>query len=119
MKIFISICFLLFNFRAFASNSDTFIIKIFPQKIQVSSPPVFKKNLSVIIENKSMVKVLAKISDEDEAFEKMLTIKTNKFKTLDLALVKGKRYFLTPMSPPYQSVELKVGQKDYEIPAKK
>lgn len=119
MRSFV-ILFLIFNLNLFAEDySTTFLIKVFPESINVTSPLSYEKNLSVIIENKSMINMLGKLTSSSSNFEKIVRVKAGKFQTIDILMAKGESYFFTPLSPPFQSVELKVGQKQYEIPAKK
>lgn len=116
--LFLFLC-LTLSFLSRAEFADTFVVKIYPEVINVISPQDFKPNLTVIIENKSMVKVLAKISNIENTYEKLMTIKPGKFISVDLEMKKDSLYYFTPLSPPFQSIELKVGQQAYEIPAKK
>lgn len=119
MKLLLMI-FFTFIFHAQASEySNTFVVKIHPQVIKVTSPKTFNAELSVIVENKSMVRVLGKVINESDTFEKIISIKAGEFKSVPIRMKKNENFYFVPMSPPFQRIELQIGQKDYEIPAKK
>lgn len=99
-------------------KADAFIVKMMDQKVQVLSPTKWKDGVSVIVENKTLTKIVGKVEDERGETLSFLTIKPREFQSVFLGK-KNKTFFFVPLSPPFQKVELSLGQKSYEIPPKK
>lgn len=100
-------------------KSDSFIVKIFDGKVNVVTPERINKNVSVIIENKTLTKVLGKVVTEKGILIEYLAINGNEFKSIKLDDFLKDKIFYISISPPFQEIELKSGVKSYEIPPKK
>lgn len=100
-------------------RSDAFIIKIFDNKVRVISPDKFDKNLNVIVENKTQVKVVAKLQGESGNNYSFFSIDKKKSQSQKLLDFKKEKIYFVPLSPPLQKVILKLGSKPYEIPSEK
>lgn len=115
--IFLSV--LVFGKANAIERSDAFIIRVFDKKVKVLSPRVFDPKLNVIIENKTLVKITGKIQNEYNEVYNYISIKSGKFQSIFLNMKKGDKLFFVPLSPPFQKIELILGNKPYEIPPKR
>lgn len=98
-------------------TSYSFIIKITPHRILVDSPNKVEKNTSVIITNDSLTDLYGKIVDSRGALVEFVAIPKKEFENVTIKGFKKKQsYYFIPLSPPYQELELKVGNDSYEIP---
>lgn len=100
-------------------RSDAFIIKIFDNKVRVISPGKFDKNLNVIIENKTQIKIVGKLQGESGENYSFFSIDKKKTQSQKLLDFKKEKIYFVPLSPPLQKVILKLGSKPYEIPSEK
>jgi hypothetical protein len=108
---------LLLNFNVGAyEKSDAFIVKIFDDKVKVLSPTVDDPNLSVIIENKTLVDIRGKIETGRGEILNYVNIKSRASSSLELKRKNKEKIFFIQQSPPFQKVELKLGNRPYEIP---
>lgn len=120
----ISIFYIMFIFlwssTLFAQNVkiEEFVVTIFDRSMRVTSPDVIKNNFVVVIENKSLSKVVGKIQGSSGKVYHLKSIEANNFLKVTVEHKKDERYFFIPMSPPFQEAELIAGQKTYEIPPK-
>lgn len=119
MKLFIF--FMIFAGNAFGEgDSYSFIIKILPSKIFVTSPRDGAKDLSVIIENKTVGPVWGQIVDEDGKVSEYLGIPSQVTRVATLKNYKKEKvYYFIPQSPPFQRVILEFNKSNYEIPPSK
>ncbi len=92
-------------------------IKFMSSKIIVS-PATTANVASIIIENESATKVIGKIHDNKGTFYKYLSIDTMKSISWEIPkeLRKLNSIYFTPLSPPFQTLELSIGKNIYEIP---
>ncbi len=103
--------------QLFAYESpDAFIVKVYDEKVRVLSPVKFDPHLSVIIENKTLVNLKAKVITESESNVEFISLKAGKSTSVRLKNLDKEKVFFIPLSPPLQRVELKLGSKPYEIP---
>ena len=100
-------------------GSDTFIVKFFDEKVKVLAPKKFDKRLSVIVENKTLVKLRGKIENSQGSVLSFLSVNPNESYSVDLKIKKGQKVFFVPISPSFQKVRLEIGKASYEIPPKK
>ena len=108
---------LLLGFNSWAyEKSDAFIVKIFDGRVLVLSPVKDDPNLSVIIENKTLVDIRGKIETGRGEILNYVNILARGSQSLKLNRKNKERIFFIPQSPPFQRVELKLGNKPYEIP---
>jgi hypothetical protein len=111
---------LLFCSATFSGErADAFIVTAYNNKFKVLSPRKKLKEISVIIENQTLVKLIGQIISNDGSVHAMITIKPGKHKSVDLKFSKGVNYYFVPLSPSFQKVILDFGKEVYEIPSKK
>lgn len=116
LKLLISLVFLQFMTYAVHEKADAFIVKVNPRYFKVLSPVKVKKNIGLIVQNKSLVKLLGRLEDDHGKTLEILSVETGKSKSVEFRFDKNKKYFFTPISPPFQKIELKLGEKSYEVP---
>jgi hypothetical protein len=106
------------SFAKAEERSEAFLVKVFDNYVRVVSPDKNYTLVSVIIENKTMSKLIGKISKgkTDLAF---LSIDPDKTKSVQVKYSKDEKLIFVPMAPASQEVELIVGKKTYEIPPQK
>lgn len=78
-----------------------------------------ERTVAVIIENKTLSKLVGKIESGKKDQVEFVTIEAGDSKSIDLMLKKDHKYYFYPLSPAFQRVELMIGKKAYEIPAKR
>ena len=100
-------------------RADAFIIKAFNDKYKVLSPKKKTNKVSVIVENKTLVKLIGEIIAGDGSVLSMLTIRPGKYKSVELDFSSKEKYYFVPLSPSFQKVILNFGKEAYEIPSKK
>jgi endo-1,4-beta-mannosidase len=117
---FTLIFFLFFSTSTYSvERADAFIVTAFNKNFKVLSPAKRTKKVSVIIENKTLVKLIGEIVNERETIREIITIKPGKYKSVELKFKKNTKYYFVPLSPAFQRVVLDFGKKAYEIPTKK
>ena len=97
-------------------RSDAFIVKVFDKKIKVLAPSKYDPKLNVIVENKTLMKSISKLERTNGKVVKYISVEAGKFTSIKLKAKKGEIFYLVPISPPFQKVELITGRKPYEIP---
>ena len=97
---------------------DAFIVKIYDEKVRVLSPAKYDPKLSVIIENKTLVIMKGKLETSSGQVLKFISVAPGKSVSVGVKKVKAEKVYFIPLSPPLQKVELKIGNKPYEIPPK-
>lgn len=101
-----------------AELQETFVVTIHDKFVKVVAPDKFHSRLSVILENKSLVKIYGKI--EYGSAEPIYTsIYPQESRSIDIKPGENDKIIFTPMSPPFQEIELIFGRKSYEIPPQK
>lgn len=100
-------------------RSETFIVRNFEGHVQVLAPRKMYDKQSVIIENRTLEKLIGKIVTPDHKHVKHIAVEAKKSKSLSMPGKGHRRLIFIPLSPAFQSVELKVGMDSYEIPAKR
>tara|TARA_R110002072_G_scaffold276051_1_gene437506 strand:+ start:247512 stop:247889 length:378 start_codon:yes stop_codon:yes gene_type:complete len=122
MKLVSFIYLIFFSTQVLASTpqvrTNAFIVKIFDERVAVTSPIKEEKEVSVIIENKTLVKVVGKVETESGQILGYISLPPKKFQTLSLAQRGKEKVYFIPMSPASQRVILKFNNKAYEIPPK-
>ena len=118
------ITFLLFIFLAKSTQakvkSDTFKVTVKGKKVQVTSPQKFSKNLSVIVVNESLTKIVFKVIKDTGKSLGYLILEPNSFGSLSLIFDDDSvEYYLIPFSPSAQKIILKIGRETYDIPYEK
>ncbi len=100
-------------------KSDAFIVEANPESYKVLSPTKVEKKISVIIKNKMYSTLRAKLISDRIGDIKTITIKQDDNVSVEFTYSRADKFYVVPISPPFQRVQLKLGQKSYEIPEKK
>ena len=117
LKIFALVIFIPLSSLA-AEQAETFVISVYDSYIKVVSPPKHRSSLSIIIENKMLSKMIAKVVNSKGDQIDVMTIPPTGFHSVNLKIKKNERLYFVPMTPAFQEVELIFGKKSYEIPPK-
>lgn len=96
--------------------SDAFIVKVYDQKVKVLSAAKYYPKINVIIENRTLNKVLGRVECDFNNVIKFVFIPSRKSESVEVDLKNCKKLYFIPMSPSFQKVELAIGKKSYEIP---
>lgn len=123
MKLFLSV-FFVFIYLSFPSvfaleSSTGFVVSAYDDRFRVVSPEKFKNKMEVIIENKTLVRLVGKLMVNNKVNAGFTSIESDKYQRIMVNLKKGDLLHFIPLSPSFQEVELIVGNKIYEIPPKK
>lgn len=121
MKALFGILFLLqLSSNAFAIESlDGFLVSAYDDRFKVISPEKFKPTMEIIIENKTLVRLIGKLVINRKANASYISVEPEKYQKANVKLKKGDLLHFIPLSPAFQEVELIVGNKNYDIPPKK
>lgn len=107
---------LFFSLNSFAQEySDSFLITILPDKVKVISPEKKKSEVTVVIENKSLSTINAKIATISKNV-KFVTIPSREKETVSIKIDQAQGLKFVPISPAFQEIELIFGRTSYEIP---
>lgn len=98
---------------------DGFLIESLDSSYKVISPQKFKSKMEVIVENKTLTKLVGKLHVNNKPTNLYYTVSPGAYEKKIVDLKKGDILHFVPISPPFQEVELIVGNKIYEIPPKK
>lgn len=99
-------------------KSEAFIVSFFDDHVKVISPDLLSKDSYVIIKNKTLSKLVARLEAPIGNIIEQVAIQAQDQASYSLASGVGKQIFLVPLSPASQEVELIIGKMAYEIPAK-
>lgn len=117
---FVFLMFLQFSCKAFAIESlDGFLVSAFDDRFKVVSPEKFKPTMEVVVENKTLVRLIGRLIINKQTNVNFISVDPEKYQKINLKLKKGDLLHFIPMSPAFQEVELIVGNKTYEIPPRK
>jgi hypothetical protein len=120
MKSWIGYIALFWSVNVLAIESlDGFLVSAFDDRYKVISPEKFKSNMEVIVENKTLVRLVGKVMTNNNKSVAFVSIEPEKYQKVNIILKKGDIVHFYPLSPAFQEVELIVGNKNYEIPPKK
>lgn len=121
LKALFGILFLLqLSSNAFAIESlDGFLVSAYDDRFKVISPEKFKPTMEIIIENKTLVRLIGKLVINRKANASYISVEPEKYQKANVKLKKGDLLHFIPLSPAFQEVELIVGNKNYDIPPKK
>jgi hypothetical protein len=98
---------------------DGFLVSAYDDRFKVISPEKFKAQMEVIVENKTLVRLVGKLIINKQANVVYISVDPEKFQKTNIKLKKGDILHFIPLSPSFQEVELIVGNKIYEIPPRK
>ena len=106
--------------KTFAIESlDGFLITAYDDNFRVISPDKFKNNMEVVIENKTLIRLIGKFVLNKKQATSYIAVDSDKYKKIQVKLKKGDILHFVPLAPAFQEVELIIGNKTYEIPPKK
>ncbi len=106
--------------EVFAIESlDGFLVSAYDDRFRVISPEKFKAQMEIIVENKTLVRLIGKLTINNQKNVSYISVEPEKFQRTSINLKKGDVLHFFPMSPAFQEVELIVGNKTYEIPPRK
>jgi hypothetical protein len=100
-------------------KADAFIVRVYDKSVKVLSPAEFSEKVSVIVENKTLTGLRARLEKKGGAVLEQLNIAPGGFKANEISLDKGDILQFVPLSPPSQEVVLSFGKPPYEIPPQK
>ena len=100
-------------------HSDAFLIQVMDRQVKVVAPEKYHKGLNVIIENKTLSRLLGKLETVSGQLIGHVSIPSEKFQSIDLPMEQFEKTFFVPMAPAFQAIELKIGAKSYQIPPAK
>lgn len=119
LQIFTFILFFVFSQKGLSyEKADSFVVKVYDEKVRVLSPKKYDPLLKVVIENKTLSKITGKVETGSGEVLAFVSILPAKFTSVSVKSLKSEKVFFVPLSPPLQRVELKIGNKPYEIPPK-
>lgn len=108
------------TFQTFAyQKADAFIITAHPGFYRVLSPTKIDKQIGLIVQNKSLVKIYGRLETDNSELIKMINVKPDQSVSITFDYSVNKKYFFIPLSPAFQEVELKRGETSYEVPAQR
>lgn len=108
------------NSSLFAIESlNGFLITSYDDSFRIISPEKFRSPMEVIVENKTLVRLIGKVVINNKIMAGFISVDSDKYQKLTINLKKGDLLHFVPLSPSFQEVELIVGNKTYEIPPKK
>lgn len=114
------LCLFIISSNAFAIESlDGFLVSAHDDRFKVISPEKFKPSMEVVIENKTLVRLIGKLTINNAGSASFISVDPEKYQKAIVKLKKGDVLHFVPLSPAFQEVELIVGNKNYEIPPKK
>lgn len=98
---------------------DGFLVSAYDDRFKVISPEKFKPTMEVIVENKTLVRLIGKFTINKQTDASFISVDPEKFQRVNVKLKKGDILHFIPLSPAFQEVELIVGNKNYDIPPRK
>lgn len=98
---------------------DGFLISAYDDRYRIVSPEKFKSSMEIVVENKTLSRLIGKVLLNHKKNVAFLSIEPEKYKKINISLKKEDILHFYPLSPAFQEVELIVGNKTYEIPQKK
>ncbi|MCK6594049.1 MAG: hypothetical protein L6Q33_02530 [Bacteriovoracaceae bacterium] len=120
MKCLFLYCVLFLSGKVLAIESlDGFLVEGYDDRFRVISPQKFKAKMEVIVENKTLVKLVGRLHLNNAPKPIFYTIQPGSYEKKIIDIKKGDILHFVPLSPPFQEVELIIGNKIYEIPPKK
>lgn len=100
-------------------SSNGFLVTAYDDRFRIISPEKFRSPMEVIIENKTLVRLVGKVVVNNKTNIGFSAVDSDKYQRIMVNLKKGDLLHFVPLSPAFQEVELIVGNKTYEIPPKK
>ena len=119
--LLLSLCIaFLYESQLFAiESSNGFVVTSYDDRIRIISPVKFRSPMEVIIENKTLIRLIGKVVVNKKMNAGFASVEPDKYQRIMVNLKKGDLIHFVPHSPSFQEVELIVGNKSYEIPPKR
>jgi hypothetical protein len=119
--LLLSLCIaFLYESQLFAiESSNGFVVTSYDDRIRIISPEKFRSPMEVIIENKTLIRLIGKVVVNKKMNAGFASVEPDKYQRIMVNLKKGDLIHFVPLSPSFQEVELIVGNKSYEIPPKR
>lgn len=108
-----------FSVGAYANQTETFIFEFGSSNIIVTSAANKQKTYNVIIKNRMLTPLKARLESLDMKTIISISVPEGKDRTYQFQWEEKKNYRLLPLSPPFEEIFLEVGRAVYEIPPKK
>ena len=119
MKVLsILICFFLYPLMSMGKYTESFIVDVKDRSISVTSPLKKVDNVSIIINNKTLDKIVSELRSEQKVLKRFV-LKPEGKEVIQLSLKGIKKLYYVPIAPPFEAAELRFEQRAYEIPEKK
>ena len=117
MRILLYLITLLFSIKLYAIESlGGFLVTAHDDRFKVVSPEKFKTPMEVVVENKTLTRLIGRLVVNRDKIVNFVSIEPEKYSKSQVVLKKGDLLHFVPLSPAFQEVELIVGNKNYEIP---
>lgn len=117
MKIFFFLFGLFFLGSAYSQQtSEAFTVRMFDQYVQVLSPQKIFSEQSVIIENKTLTRLIGRLQGPNGVEPKYISVNPGGSEVVSISTKGVEKLIFIPLSPAFQEVELKIGMPSYEIP---
>lgn len=94
------------------------MISVYDKKIKVIGPSSTQGSYVVVMENKTLNKMLCKVVSGLGSVSEYFSIAPAAQGSVNVTLKKNEKLFFLPLSPAFQEVELRPGVSEYEIPPK-
>ncbi len=103
-----------------AERADSYIIRAHSDHYKILAPAKQTKVLSIIIENKMLVNLVGRIETDKGRVITFVRIDAGKDKSISVNnYSSAEKIYFIPLSPAFQKIMLKIGEKTYEIPPKR
>lgn len=119
MYKFIFLLCIIETFALSYERADAFIVSAHPGFYKVLSPTKIEKQIGLIVQNKSLVKIFGRLETSEGKILKMINVSPEQSVSVNFDYSESQKYFFIPLSPAFQEVELKRGEKSYEVPAQR
>jgi hypothetical protein len=120
MKITLFAVLLIYSLGLLAQEkSESFIVYAYDKSYKVVAPEVYSVGVAAVLENKTLIQLRGKFQKRDGTLIKHVAISPQSSISVDLQLQEGEMAYFVPYVPAFQEVELRFGQRAYEIPATK
>ena len=119
MRIVLFLSFLFISSTIASEKGESFLVRSFDDHIQVIAPQKYFPDQTVVIENKTLLKLIGKLQTKDLEQVRHVAIEPGKYQSLKIPNPNQGPLVFIHLSPSFQEVELRIGQEAYEIPPKR
>lgn len=111
----IQLFFTLLIFQTAYSEVMTFVVELKPDVIKVLSPSHYSEKSSIVVKNETAIDLIGEVVNQKEERIWSFRVNASKVVVYDLNRIgKDDRFYLRPISPPRQEVELAFGNPEYQ-----